>query len=60
MKNNRPITTRNGELRHDLTDDELALFKPARDVLSAELQRVLRVTRHVVRERVSDRTARKT
>ncbi|KJV30966.1 hypothetical protein [Luteibacter yeojuensis] len=60
MKNTRPLTTRDGEVRHDLTEAELALFKPARDVLTDELQRILRVNRRLVRERVADRRANKT
>lgn len=33
---NKPITTPDGELRNDLTSEELACFKPASEILPAE------------------------
>jgi len=38
----KPLTTRNGELREDLTDQELANFRPASEVLPPSLQTKLR------------------
>ncbi|CAM5194079.1 BrnA antitoxin family protein [Alishewanella longhuensis] len=34
---NRPLTTEDGELRDDLTKEELDRFKPASDVLPAQV-----------------------
>ena len=42
MQNSRPLTTPAGEVRHDLTDEELARFRPASDVLPAALLATLR------------------
>ncbi len=36
-KANKPLTTPDGELREDLTDEELARFRPAAEVLPASL-----------------------
>ena len=38
----RPLTTSDGEVRNDLTDEELSRFRPASEVLSAGLQAKLR------------------
>ena len=38
----KPLTTRDGELREDITDEELANFRPASEVLSPTLQTKLR------------------
>lgn len=37
MATNKPLTTPDGELREDLTDEELAMFRPAAEVLPANL-----------------------
>ena len=42
MQNNRPLTTPDGEVRDDLTDEELARFRPAREVLPPALLTRLR------------------
>ena len=42
MQNSRPLTTPAGEVRHDLTDEELARFRPASEVLPAALLATLR------------------
>ena len=42
MQNSRPLTTPAGEVRHDLTDEELARFRPASEVLLAALLATLR------------------
>ena len=42
MHNSRPLTTPAGEVRHDLTDEELARFRPASEVLPAALLATLR------------------
>lgn len=34
---NRPLTTEDGKLREDLTDEELARFRPAAEALPASL-----------------------
>lgn len=39
---NKPITTPDGELRRDLTSEELAHFKPASEVLPAKQLEKLR------------------
>lgn len=40
---NKPLTTADGELREDLTDRELAGFRPAREALPADFQHMLGV-----------------
>ena len=42
MQNSRPLTTPAGEVRDDLTDEELARFRPASEVLPAALLATLR------------------
>ena len=42
MQNSRPLTTPAGEVRHDLTDEELARFRRASEVLPAALLATLR------------------
>ena len=42
MQNSRPLTTPAGEVRHDLTDEEPARFRPASEVLPAALLATLR------------------
>ena len=42
MQNSRPLTTPAGEVRDDLTDEGLARFRPASEVLPAALLAKLR------------------
>ena len=42
MQNSRPLTTPDGEVRDDLTDEELARFRPANEVLPPSLLAKLR------------------
>lgn len=42
LANSRPFTTPDGEVREDLTEEELAKFRPAREVLPPELLAKLR------------------
>lgn len=44
MKATKSITTREGEVRENLSDYELSLFKPAAEVLPADLQKLLGVS----------------
>lgn len=41
-KHNKPLTTDDGELRDDLTSEELALFKPASSVFTGQQIKKLR------------------
>ncbi|MGN6479651.1 BrnA antitoxin family protein [Luteibacter sp.] len=45
MKPDKPLTTRDGELRTNLTEKELASFRPAAEVLPEDLQNLLGVRR---------------
>lgn len=45
MKASKPITTRDGEVRENLSEKELALFRPAADVLPEDLKKLLGVRR---------------
>jgi len=57
--NNRPLTTPDGEVRDDLTDEELAQFRPAHEVLPRELLAKLRTLgrpkAEVTKERITIR-----
>lgn len=56
---NRPLTRPDGELRDDLTDEELERFRPAREVLPPELFAKLRTPgrpkAEVTKERITIR-----
>jgi Uncharacterized protein conserved in bacteria len=45
MKRNKPLTTRDGELRANLSDAELGSFRPAADALPEDLRALLGVKR---------------
>ncbi|QWT18361.1 BrnA antitoxin family protein [Bacillus sp. NP157] len=45
MKISKPLTDATGELRNDLTDAELASFRPTHEVLPGDLQALLGVRR---------------
>ncbi len=59
MQNSRPLTTPDGEVRDDLTDEELARFRPANEVLPPSLLAKLRAPgrpkAEVTKERITIR-----